>query len=173
MLGAKPRLQALGHCVGALSGALASVLVFYPLFLRGNPDNLISEQYPMPAAAVWKAVAEILTEGLDKLPTSAAYAALIGAVLGIVLEIIRGVSKGKIWISGVGIGLAFIIPFTTCLAMFAGSFIIWLVGRTSSPNSRINRVVVQNQEPLCAGAIAGAALMGIAVMAFEVFVIGV
>lgn len=173
MLGAKPRLQAWGHCVGAVSGALASVLIFYPLFLRGSPDNLVSEQFPMPAAAIWKAVAEILIEGLDKLPLSAAWAALIGALLGIALEGLRVATRGRFPLSGVGIGLAFVIPFTTCLAMFFGSFVFWWAARRyPDPASRMNRVVVQNQEPICAGIIAGAALMGIAVMAYEVFVLG-
>ncbi|UCD73904.1 MAG: OPT/YSL family transporter, partial [Phycisphaerales bacterium] len=63
MLGAKPRLQAMGHCIGAVSGALFSVAIFYPLFLRDNPHGLITAQYPYPAATVWKAVAELLTKG--------------------------------------------------------------------------------------------------------------
>ncbi len=173
MLGAKPRLQALGHCLGAVSGSIASVLVFYPLFLRGNPDNLVNEDYPMPAAAIWKAVAEILTEGLDKLPMTAAWAALIGGIAGIVLEIIKIRAKGKFPLSAVGMGLAMVIPFSLCLAMFAGAFFFWLVERFTSTENRFRQMTLENQEPLCAGVVAGAALMGIAVMAFEVFVIGV
>jgi uncharacterized oligopeptide transporter (OPT) family protein len=174
MLGAKPRLQALAHCVGAVSGALASVLVFYPLFLRGNPDNLISEDLPMPAAAIWKAVAELLTEGLEKLPTSAAYAALVGALLGIAFEILRTATKGKFPLSGVGIGLAFVIPFQTCLAMFTGAFLIWLIGRIwRSEDGKVHQIAIKNQEPLCAGLIAGAALMSIAIMVYKVAVLGV
>jgi uncharacterized oligopeptide transporter (OPT) family protein len=172
MLGAKPRLQALGHCLGAFSGAAASVLVFYPLMLRGNPENLISEKFPMPAATIWKAVAELLTEGFEALPVTAIYAAAIGAVLGIVLEVIKGRTKGKFVLSGVGLGLAFIIPFTTCLAMAFGSFVFWfLEKRHPSPEDRVNKVVVQNQEAICAGVIAGAALMGIALMAIYQFVL--
>jgi OPT family oligopeptide transporter len=169
MLGGKPRLQALGHCIGVVSGALASVVVFYPLFLRGNPDGLISEEFPMPALAVWKAVAEILTEGISTLPASAAWAALVGGLAGIILEIIRMAAKGKFPISGVGVGLAFVIPFTTCLAMAFGSFVFWaLAKRFPREEDPVNRVFVQNQEPICAGVIAGAALMGIGVMAYTV-----
>lgn len=171
MLGAKPRLQALGHALGAVSGALAAVVIFYPIFLRGDPRTLISESYPFPAAAIWKAVAEILTEGLDQLPQSAMWAAIIGAVLGIVMEIVKLISKGKFTISAVGIGLAFVIPFTTCLAMFFGAFIFWLTGKWFATESRFRRTMLDNQEPICAGVIAGAALMGIAVIAFERFVL--
>jgi uncharacterized oligopeptide transporter (OPT) family protein len=60
MLGGKPRLQAIGHIIGAFSGALFSVAVFYPLFLKNNPAQLISEEYPYPAATVWKAVETFL-----------------------------------------------------------------------------------------------------------------
>jgi len=169
MLGGKPRLQALGHVIGGIAGAVASVAVFYPLFLRNNPAGLISEQYPYPAATVWKAVAEILTKGLSQLPPTALWAAAIGAVLGIVVEVVRTASKGKFPISPVGIGLAFVISFQTCFAMFLGSFVFWLIGKLwSRPEQRMNTVFVQNQESICAGVVAGAALIGVAVMAIEV-----
>jgi uncharacterized oligopeptide transporter (OPT) family protein len=170
MLGGKPRLQAIGHVLGAVSGAVCSVVVFYVLFLRNNPAELISPAYPYPAATAWKAVAELLTKGLSQLPVSARWAALAGGLVGIILEITRILSKGKFPLSPVGIGLAFIIPFQTCLAMFMGSFIFWVLGKLyPRPDQRVNEVAVQNQESICAGIIAGAALMGIAVMAVELF----
>jgi uncharacterized oligopeptide transporter (OPT) family protein len=169
MLGGKPRLQALGHVIGAFSGAVFSVAVFYPLFLRNNPAGLITAQHPYPAATVWRAVAEILTKGLSELPTTAVWAAGIGGALGIVVEVIRTVAKGRFPISPVGVGLAFVIPFQTCLAMFMGSFVFWLIGRFwRQPEQRMNRVFVQNQESICAGIVAGAALVGVAAMAVEV-----
>lgn len=172
MLGGKPRLQAIGHVIGAFSGAIFSVAVFYPLFLRNDPAGLITPEYPYPAVTVWKAVAELLTKGLDELPMTALWAVIIGAVLGIVFEIIRAASKGKFPLSAVGIGLAFIIPFDICLAMFMGSFVFWVVGRIwPKPEQRPNAIFVQNQESICAGGIAGAALIGVAVMALELFVL--
>ena len=172
MLGAKPRLQAIGHVIGALSGALFSVAVFYPLFLRNNPSGLISEQYPYPAATVWKAVAEILTKGLSELPATAIWATVIGGALGIVLEVVRALTKNRFPISPVGVGLAFVISFPICLAMFMGSFIFWVLGRCwPRPEQRANEVYVQNQESICAGIIAGAALIGVGIMALELFVL--
>jgi uncharacterized oligopeptide transporter (OPT) family protein len=169
MLGGKPRLQAIGHVIGAFSGAIFSVAVFYPLFLRGNPAGLRTEQYPYPAATVWEAVARILTKGLGELPTTALYAAIIGAALGIVLEVVRQVSKGKFPFTAVGIGLAFVIPFQICLAMFFGSFMFWVVGKIwPKPEQRPNEVFVQNQESICAGVIAGAALIAVGLMVVEV-----
>jgi len=225
MLGAKPRQQAIGHVLGILAGALASVPIFYIVFLQigpsdlmaGNyppvavhemseeetaaaaseevhaappqetttdasqeasaeadpaaqPRELVSEQYPMPSAAIWKGVAEVLTKGLDELAYSARWAALIGALVGILLEILRFVTKGRSWLSGVGVGLAMVIPFHTCLAMFLGSFFFYLAGLTwKDTTTKWNKILVANQETVCAGLIAGGALMGIAVKVLEVF----
>ncbi len=172
MLGGKPRLQALGHVIGAFSGALFSVAVFYPLFLRNDPAGLITPEYPYPAVTVWKAVAELLTKGLDELSLTALWAVIVGAGLGIVFEVIRAASKGKFPLSAVGIGLAFVIPFDICLAMFMGSFVFWIISKIwPRPEQRPNAVFVQNQESICAGGIAGAALVGVAVMALELFVL--
>ncbi len=172
MLGGKPRHQAVGHVLGIIAGGLVAAPVFYYVFLRGNPAGLISEQYPMPAASVWKAVAEVLTSGLSNLRESARWAALGGAILGIVLETIKIKTKGKFWLSGVGIGLAFVIPFNTCLAMFIGSFVFWICGRCMKDPVRFgHRVMVQNLEPVCAGVIAGGAITGILVIVLETFVL--
>jgi len=54
-------------------------------------------------------VAELLTQGLSNLAMSARWAALIGALLGLALEAGRVASKGRFWLSGVGIGLAAVI----------------------------------------------------------------
>ena len=106
---------------------------------------------------------------LSQLPTTAIWGAAIGALLGVVLEVVRTVSKGKFPISPVGIGLAFVITFQTCLAMFMGSFIFWALSKIwPKPQQRVNAVLVQNQESICAGVVAGAALVGVALMAAEV-----
>ena len=170
MLGAKPRQQAIGHVLGIFAGALASVPVFYLVFLKGGLDKLITDQNPMPSATIWKAVAELLTQGLSQLEVSARWTALVGAIVGLVLEALRFATHGRFWLSGVGVGLAAVIPFNNCLAMFLGALCFWLAERNwKDSRSAINRVVVQNQEPLCAGLIAGGALMGIAVMLAETF----
>jgi len=136
------------------------------------PRELVTEQYPMPSAVIWKGVAEVLTEGIDKLPVSARWAALVGAIVGIWLEILRMITKGRSWISGVGVGLAMMIPFSTCFAMFLGSFFFWIAGlKWKDPNSMVHKILVKNQEPICAGLIAGGALMGIVVALLENFVL--
>jgi uncharacterized oligopeptide transporter (OPT) family protein len=172
MLGAKPRQQAVGHVLGIVAGALVSVPIFYLVFLHNGPQQLISEQYPMPAATIWKGVAELLTRGLSNLEVSARWAALAGALAGLTLEVIRVLTKDRFWLSGVGIGLAAVMPFDNCLAMFLGAFLFWLVERRWKDSAGvIDRIVVRNQEPICAGLIAGGALTGIAVTILETFVL--
>ncbi len=173
MLGGKPRHQAIGHVLGIFAGALCAVPVFYFAFLKGDPDGLITDQYPMPAAQIWKAVAEVLTRGLSELHQTAIIAAVIGAVAGVVLEIVKVASKGRFPISAVGMGLAFVIPFTTCFAMFFGSFLFWLAAKSfKNDRSLMKRTFVDNLEPVCAGVIAGGALLGIGAQVFNVLMGG-
>jgi len=169
MLGGKPRHQAIGHVLGIFAGAAVCVPVFYFAFLKGDPQGLISEQYPMPAATVWKAVAEILTRGLSELPPTALYAAAIGGAIGVLFEVLKLITKGRFPISAVGMGLAFVIPFTTCFAMFFGSFLFWVASKMWKKKESMGyRVFVENLEPICAGVIAGGALMGIAAAIYAV-----
>lgn len=169
MLGGKPRHQAIGHVLGIFAGALVCVPVFYLAFLKNNPDGLISDDFPMPAAIIWKAVAEILTRGLSELPTTALLAAIIGGVLGIVMELAKILTKGRFPLSAIGIGLAFVIPFSTCFAMFLGSFFFWVAAKVCKREDTFAyRTFVENLEPVCAGVIAGGALMGIAVAVVSV-----
>lgn len=172
MLGAKPRQQAVGHILGIFAGAVLSIPVFYLVFLKLPPSDLLAvelsvpyqldtETYPMPSATVWKAVAEVLAEGVHHIRTTAQVAAVAGVLIGIALELARMLTNNKFPLSPVAIGLGFIISFSTCLSMFAGSFLFWLVARLGK-ESRISQVSEENQEPICAGLIAGGALMGIA-----------
>ncbi len=172
MLGGKPRHQAIGHVLGIFAGAFASVPVFYLLFLRDNPAGLVSQKFPMPGAIVWQAVAEILTKGLSELPKTALIAAIVGAFLGIFFEVLKTVSKNRFPLSAVGVGLAFVIPFTTCLAMASGSIFFWVAARTfKKKDSILNKTFVENLEPVCAGVIAGGALMGIALIVFQLIIL--
>jgi OPT family oligopeptide transporter len=181
MLGAKPRQQAVGHILGIVAGAILSIPAFYLVFLKMPPEQLLAtelsvpyavdaEKYPMPAATVWKAVADVLAEGIHTIKESAQYAALAGILVGMALELWRMLSQNRFPLSPVAMGLGFLIPFHTCLSMFVGSFLFWLVEKVfTSKESKVNQVVVQNQEPICAGLIAGGALMGIVVAVIDLF----
>jgi uncharacterized oligopeptide transporter (OPT) family protein len=161
MLGGKPRHQAVGHVLGILAGAAAAVPVFYLIF-QSDLSLLTSEKFPMPSAQVWAAVARVLTRGLESLHPSARWAILLGAILGLGFEIAHQKTRGRFPLCGTGVGLAFVIPFNTCLAMFIGAFIFWLFQKTlKNPDTRSYRILVENQETICAGAIAGGSLVGI------------
>lgn len=167
MLGAKPRQQAIGHVLGIFAGAAVAVPVYYLLF-NNDISQLTSDKLPMPSASIWKAVAEVLTQGLSVLHPTAQYAVLIGAVLGIVFEILKQVTHGKFPISAVGLGLAFVLRFTDCLAMGLGAVLFWFMGRKyTDKSSKMNRIFVENQETLCAGVIAGGSIIGIILILFE------
>jgi uncharacterized oligopeptide transporter (OPT) family protein len=168
MLGAKPRQQAIGHVIGIFAGAIAAVPLFFLLFTHTKEfaekgvEGLQSEKFPMPAVTVWKAVAEVLTEGISKLSPTILYAVAVAVLVGIAMETARIVSRGRFPLSAVGLGLAFVINFQSSMAMFAGALFFWLmgVGRTKQDDPTAN-VWVRQHEPICAGIIAGAALMGI------------
>lgn len=162
MLGGKPRHQAIGHVLGIFAGAAMCIPVFYLLFLKDNPDGLINDKFAMPSAVVWQAVAEVLTKGIDQLPKTAVWAAVIGGLIGILVEVASKVTRGRFPLSAVGMGLAFVIQFETCLAMFLGSFFFWAAAKAlRDKDSFLHRVFVKNLEPVCAGVIAGGALMAI------------
>ncbi len=183
MLGAKPRQQAIGHIIGIFSGAIASTFLFFALFTKGvdpnNPDsiaNIQTEQFPMPAVTIWRGVAEVLTEGLDKLPSSIKTAVIVASLAALAMEVLRIVSKNKLPLSPVAMGLAFVIDFRSSLCMFTGAFLFWLlgVGRVKEDKEEKEELTpdnlwVQNHEPICAGIIAGASLMGIADTMVTVF----
>lgn len=187
MLGGKPRHQAIGHVIGIIAGSVASVPLFFILFVMGNPNvdtstaettaatiaNIQSDTFPMPAATIWKAVAEALTMGFGSMPVSVLYAAIAGAVVGLALELARITSKGRFPLSPVALGLSFVISFEYIFAMSLGAIIFWFlgVGRKAKDPTKPPSVWVENHEPICAGIIAGAALMGILDAVIAAFVL--
>ncbi len=167
LLGAKPRQQALGHVLGIFAGAFASVPVFYALF-HGKIELFGSEQLPLPTATVWKAVAEMLTQGLSNLHISAQAAMIVGALLGIAMEIGNKKLKAKMPLSAVGLGLAFVLPFQDALLMAIGAILFHRLKTGAKPGSSLRqRVFGENSESVCAGLIAGGALIGIVLMVIE------
>lgn len=182
MLGAKPRQQAIGHIIGIFSGAFASIPLFYllftttPEFKENGVLGLQTDKFEMPSVTIWKSVAEVLTQGIEMLAPSVLWAVGIAAIIGIVIEVSRMVTKGKFPLSAIGLGLAFVINFQSSFAMFTGSFIIWMLTRKHANSSHgdgapTGHFWTDNAEPICAGLIAGAALMGIADAIFTAFVL--
>ena len=168
MLGAKPRQQAIGHCIGIVAGAIACTPLFFLLFLppdatgARSPATIISEQFAMPAALQWKGVAEIITKGLSSLPASAVISMVVAAIAAAAIELAKIATKGRFPLSAVAVGLGVVLPPEATFAMWVGAMIFWMAGRRHrDPGTPGHRFWVEGLEPICAGLISGAALVGI------------
>lgn len=167
MLGGKPRHQAIGHVLGIFAGSLIAVPVFYQIF-HGDISLFTTDKLPLPGASIWKAVAEVLTKGLSTLHPTTQIAVAIGAVLGIIIEIVNKKMKGRFPISVVGLGLGCILRFSDSLSMGLGSVVFWYAGKAIKNKEAISyRALVDNQETLSAGIIAGGSIIGIILILLE------
>lgn len=167
MLGGKPRHQALGHILGVIAGSCVAVPVFYLIF-NNDISLFTSDKMPLPGAMIWKGVAEALTHGLSTLHPTAQLAALVGAVLGVVLEVLNQRTHGRFPISGVGLGLGFVLRFTDALSMALGTLVFWLAGKKCTDKTKLGyRAMVENQETTAAGVIAGGSIIGIILILIE------
>jgi uncharacterized oligopeptide transporter (OPT) family protein len=172
MLGGKPRHQAIGHCLGIIAGAIVAVPVFY-LLIQNDISRITSASLPMPGASIWIAVAEVLAKGLSVLPDSTRIAVVIGALVGILIEFLNRRSQGRFPISAMGLGLSFVLKFSDCWAMAAGSLFFWFMSRHfgERADSKMSAIFRDNQETLCAGVIAGGSIMGIVLIIMETIVL--
>ena len=173
MLGAKPRQQAIGHCIGIFAGALASTPLFYLLFLNqyNTGDNvgdvLTSGEFSFVAAVQWKGISDVITgvvsgQGLH-IPWSAQLAMIIGSILAVGAEIARIISRNRLPISPVALGLGVVLPPDSMMWMLAGALMFWVTGQMFGKNKESlgHRFWIDTKEPICAGLIAGWSLMGI------------
>jgi uncharacterized oligopeptide transporter (OPT) family protein len=155
-IGAVPARQTFAQCCGVAAGSVVGVLVYLALI----PDPaamLFTEEWPAPAVATWKAVAEALTHGLGSVPASARLAMLVGAAAGAVLGVLDAAPRPPRWLpSGVALGLAFVIPASISLMMFTGAALAWAL---LAWNARFtNRFALA----VAAGLIAGESIVGVA-----------
>lgn len=168
MLGGKPRHQAVGHVIGNIAGILVCVPLFFLLFLHPDASGvrsvsgIVSDQFGFPAALQWKGVADIIAKGLSSLPTSALVSMAVAALAAVMMELARIKTKGRFQLSAVATGLGVVLPPEAVIGMFVGAVLFWFMGRKhKTPGTKGHRVWVEGMEPICAGLISGAALMGI------------
>ncbi len=159
ILGATARLQAAAQLLGALGGAVVGSAAY--LVLIPDPKNqLLTEEWPAPAAAAWKAVAEVFMKGIEAMPQGVVPAMAIAGAAGIVLAILEKVlPKGiRTWVpSPASLGLAFVIPAYYSIAMFLGGAISLVLGRVA-PSWTARFLVI-----IASGLIAGESLAGVGV----------
>ncbi|MBS0195733.1 MAG: OPT/YSL family transporter [Planctomycetes bacterium] len=125
LLGANPRKQFLAQFVGVFFGTIAIVPIWYLMV----PSREAIEKFAAPASRQWEAVARILVQGVDRLPHTAQIAILVGALVGIGLPVIDRLlpSKYRRFLpSAMGLGLSWVIPFSSAIGFFVGAIIGWL-----------------------------------------------
>jgi uncharacterized oligopeptide transporter (OPT) family protein len=155
LLGANPRQQFLAQFFGVLAGAVVVVPVFF--LLVPNASVLGTDQWPAPAAQVWRGVAELLAKGVNALHPTARVGLVIGALVGILLPVLEMIfPRAKKFIpSATGLGLAFTITGYYSVSMFIGALAALALHR-AKPKLAEEYVV-----PVSSGIIAGESLMGV------------
>jgi uncharacterized oligopeptide transporter (OPT) family protein len=118
ILGTPVRAQWLAQAVGVLAGAPICIAIWFAI-TRAWPIG--GEHLPAPYAAQWKSVAEVLHQGLSALPTGAGAAALVAIGVGLALSLLERVKRLGAWVPApLGIGLGFLLPVSSCLAIGVG-----------------------------------------------------
>jgi uncharacterized oligopeptide transporter (OPT) family protein len=168
MLGGKPRHQVWGHVIGIAAGSLAAVPLFYLLFLPPDASGvrsvstMVSDAFAFPAALQWKGVADIIAKGFGGLPTSAIISMVVAAIAAVGFEAARIVTKNRFPLSAISIGLGVVLPPEASFMMWVGALIFWWKGKqNATPGTKGHDFWVEGCEPICAGLISGAALVGI------------
>lgn len=153
-IGMPPHLQVIAQVFGIFTGSVVGSLVY----LRLVPDPaamLITEQWPAPAVATWKVVAETLSSGLGSIPTSALWALALAAVAGVLVSVLEHRRGPRFLPSMPALGLAMVIPASLSLTMFLGSLIGTLLRRWRT--SLAERFLIAT----ASGLIAGESLAGV------------
>jgi uncharacterized oligopeptide transporter (OPT) family protein len=153
LLGASPKKL----FIAQLGGVVAGIVFVVPVYnILTSAWELGSDKLPAPAAFAWKAMAELLADGLSSLPPYAPLAMFLGAIFGASLPCLRRVSAIKPFVpSGLAFGIAFITLPDHALNMFYGliAYYIWRIINSKSAD-KLNFAVAS-------GFIAGEGLMGI------------
>jgi uncharacterized oligopeptide transporter (OPT) family protein len=125
LLQASPRKLMISQLFGVLAGIVFIVPVFKILI---RAWGLGSEELPAPAGIAWKAMAEIMVQGLGALPPHTPKVALFAAIFGASLPLLRRIPRFKPFApSGLAFGIAFIVPPENSLMMFGGllAYYVW------------------------------------------------
>lgn len=125
LLGANPRKQFIAQFIGVFFGTLVVV----PFWFLMVPNKAALEKFAAPGTRQWEAVARVLTKGIDQLPDSAKWAILAGAAIGILLPILERLSPPhlrKYLPSAMGLGLSWVIPFSSAAGFLVGAVVGWI-----------------------------------------------
>jgi uncharacterized oligopeptide transporter (OPT) family protein len=131
------------------------------------PTKKALEAFNPPATYMWKAVADLLTQGLHMLPATAIWAIVIGALVGVALPV-----TGKLFPkahpylpSAMGLGLSWVMVFENSLSFAIGAVLVAAWTKLSKKGSDLYYV------PVASGLIAGESLIA-ALIAIACTVVG-
>lgn len=164
LIGATPDFQVIAQLFGVLTGSFIGALA-YVLLIPDPVAQLITAEWPAPAVATWKAVAEVLSRGLAAMPPGTIPAILIAFVLGIGLALLEAFWSSPLrryLPSASALGFGFVIPAWTAISLFLGAVTAALVER-AFPEWAAGRIVV-----IAAGLIVGESLAGVVGAAFSI-----
>ncbi len=162
MIGATASKQAIAQCIGIAVGSVVGVFV-YKALIPDPQGMLLTQEWPAPAVATWKAVAQTLSMGMDSLSPSVRWAIFFGGLTGVLLGLLEAASPAykarrvlmRYLPSAGALGLAFIIPASVSMMMAMGSILTWLV------SIRRRQAAERFAVTVAAGLIAGESIMGV------------
>lgn len=151
LLGANPRKQFLAQFFGIFFGIFAVIPAWYAMV----PNKEALEAMNPPATNMWKATADLLTQGIHMLPKTAITAIVIGALLGILLPVIEKLfPKARPYLpSAMGLGLSWVVPFQNALSFAIGAVIVYVWQKFRRKNCDTFAV------PIASGLVAGESLV--------------
>ena len=156
LLGASPKQQGLAQACGVLAGSLAGSAAY--LVLIPNPkEQLMTNEWPAPAVATWKAVAELFMRGFDAMPPGATTAIIIAAIAGVILASLEKVVPKRFVTfvpSASSLGLAMVLPAYNAMSMVIGGVLAWIAKRVAPSYEARFRIV------LASGLVAGEVITG-------------
>ena len=161
IINANLRFQVLAQIFGVGLGSLVGVAVYLTL-IPDPAGMLMTEDWPAPAVATWKAVAEVMTAGIASLPPGALAAMTVAAAFGLLLALLERMAPPRLarfLPSAPAIGLAFVIPAWNGLSLFFGAAVAALLAWLAPGWSDRHRF------GLAAGLVAGESLVGVATVA--------
>jgi uncharacterized oligopeptide transporter (OPT) family protein len=164
LIGTPPRLLVISQIFGALSGSLIGA-AGYLILIKNPATELLTEEWPAPSVAAWKAVAELFMNGIKALPAGAIPGIWIGGIAGIILAVCEKVLPKKVraWVpSPTSVGLGFVIPAYNGISIFIGAMLATALEKVVPSWSARFLIICSS------GIIAGESLSGVALAVMRI-----
>lgn len=164
-IGATPWKQVIAQCLGIAVGSVTGVLV-YKALIPDPQTMLLIDQWPAPAVATWKAVAQTLSLGLGSLSPAIRWAIALAGIAGLaigLLDTLLPAHKARYLPNAAAFGLAFVLPASVSGMMALGALLAHLAALQWPRLSR------QYALAAAAGLIAGESMTGVGASFWQMF----